>query len=158
MSFAEAEAVSMEESANATSEEVTVRVRAIKGHEPIGTDGDNVKPLKIDKRLADISAKLNGFQFRKFRLISQQELNVPVKKKTAISLTEKTVLNIRPIYVKDQRVGMWIKWTDSSGERTLLDTRMHFNSGETMLAGTNCKDDKALILSISAVPKVPAIK
>jgi hypothetical protein len=134
-------------------QEVSVRIRAIRASVPNSIDKDELKPLSIDKKLDDISTKLSGFDFRRFKLISEQVLTVPVKKKTVVNLTEKTVLNIRPTYVEPNKLGLWIKWTDSSGQRTLLDTRMHFDSQENMLAGTNCENNKALILSIGAVPK-----
>ena len=134
------------------SDEVSVKVRAIRATNPINTSSeDNVRV--VDTRLKDISTKLDSFEFKNFRMVSEEDINVPLKKKTTINLTDKTLLNVRPLYAQGKKVGMWIKWTDNSGSRTLIDTRMHFTSDENMLAGTNCHNDRALILAVSAVSK-----
>ncbi len=136
--------------------EVILSIRAIKGNKLLVTEDEKKQPREVAKNLEDLNNKLTSFDFQSFRLVSEQTLTIPVKKKTTIFLTERTVLNVRPLYTEEKRVGLWIKWTDSSGDRTLIDTRMHFNAGEVMLAGTNCKNNKALILAISAVPNTPA--
>lgn len=128
---------------------VVVKVRAIRAAHPKSADKE-LRELKIDPRLDDVSDKLHNFDFRSFRMISDEVLTIPIKKKESINLTEKTVLNVRPLYRDAERIGMWLKWTDLSGEQVLLDTRMHLSPNESMLTGTNCKNNKALILAISA--------
>ena len=127
---------------------VIVKIRAIRASQP----GKSLTEApQIDPRLSDISDKLRSFDFKKFRMISEQERRVPFKKKESIDLTEKTRLAVRPLYMEPERVGMWLKWTDFTGEEVLLDTRMHFTRAETVVTGTNCnKGDKAVILAISA--------
>lgn len=133
---------------------ILVRVRAIRASQSIN-DAGNVKPIasqkiEVDPRLADISVKLRQLHFRNFRLVSNDQVAIPLRKKESINLTEKTVLSLRPLYVDDERIGMWIKWTDRSGQQVLLDTRMHFDSEESMLTGTDSQEDSGLILAIDA--------
>ena len=130
---------------------VLVKVRAIRAAHPISENEKDIR-IKVDPRLADIRENLRSFDFRSFRMVSNQEKSVPLRKKDSMYLTERTVLNFRPVYSEDERVGIWIKWTDLESSQVLLDTRMHFNSSENMLTGTNCRNNRALILAISAKP------
>lgn len=128
---------------------VLVNVRAIRASNPVNR---TAAEQTIDARLSDIQSKLKSFEYSRFRMISNQKLQVPLKKRESVNLTEKTTLHVRPLYLEEGRVGMWIKWIDSNSDDVLLDTRMHFNAQESMVTGTNCKNDKALILAISAEP------
>lgn len=143
-----------------TSPVVAIKVRVIRATNPIVVGSpltENAKAsyqIDMDEELSDISLKLRHLQFLTFKMVSKDELLIPLKKKESVNLSDRTVLTIRPIYLSDNRVGMWLKWTDKSGEQVLLDTRMHFDSEESMLAGTeNHSGDGGLILAISAQPK-----
>lgn len=91
--------------------------------------------LDIDPRLRDISKQLRKFHFTKFELLSAQRKTVDVMRRDVIQLVDGHRLLLRPTYLEDNRVGMWLKWKDGSGQ-PLLDTRVHFPCGKTVMAGT----------------------
>ena len=139
------------EKPQANSPAVIVQVRTIKGSKPKehGESQSN-REIEIDSRLDDIRGKLGQINFQKYRLLAEDELSVRIKRKHSMVLKDHTVLTVRPLYIDDEKVGMWLKWTDASGEQVLLDTRMHFVAGDSMIAGTDSAGDCGIILSIKA--------
>jgi len=105
--------------------------------------------LSIDSRIEDIAHKLEKLHYQSYRLIGSHDKIVPVRRRETINLSSGHTLSVRCLYVKDQRVGMWIKWRDGNGME-VLDTRMHFDSGESMITGTDGHSDTGIILAINA--------
>jgi hypothetical protein len=144
-------------------EKVLVRVRAIKASELLDSTGllDSAgrepraqsPKLVIDSRLHDIENKLKQLHFRNYQLVSNEEVTIPLKKRETINLTEQTVLTLRPLFVDEDRVAIWLKWTDRTGNQVLLDTRMHIGFKESMLAGTDSNEGKGIILAVEARPE-----
>ena len=112
---------------------------------------------RLDSALSDISAKLKALQYRDYKIASSQEVIVPLMKKRAMYLHDGNVLLVRPLYAEGESIGLWLRWVDGAGTR-LLDTRMHFNERETMLAGAELSatdgraSDTATVLAIDVSP------
>ena len=132
-----------------TVEDIRVNVRVIRG---IGSDEEgNRAPAVIDDRIKDLSVKLRRLHFREFKLISSQDKVVPMAKKQVVTISDGETLALRPLYVEKNRVGMWLRWQGGDGKQ-ILDTRMHFNCGEAMLAGTDKSYGASTILAITVHP------
>jgi len=135
--------------------DVHVKIRTIQAsglltHKPGGAEAKIKKvSLSIDRRIEDIAHKLEKLPYQSYRLIGAHETIVPVRRRETINLSAGHSLSIRCLYVKDKRVGMWIKWRDANGME-VLDTRMHFDSGESMITGTDGHSDTGIILAINA--------
>lgn len=132
----------------ASAEEVVVRVRTIRATELV--DGEEVE-VTVDESIRDLSAKLRQLHFRNFQLVASERQRVPLLRKQNIALTEGQQLTVRPLYVAQKRTGMWLKWSDRNGG-PILDTRMHFECGESMLTGTERAGDTGVILAIDVMP------
>ena len=114
--------------------------------------------LSYDPRLLDLSDQLKQFQFQKYKLISEQEASVPLKKKQTIVLPYGQILSIRPIHFENGAASLWLNWKDPTGE-DILDTRVHLGSADennresgakqTILAGAESMENSAMILAIS---------
>lgn len=107
--------------------------------------------MEIDPAIQDLSQKLLKLNFSTYRLLGTNREVVGMKKKEVLHLVDGYMLTVRPLYIEDKRVGMWLKWQDRSG-LVILDTRMHFDPGSTMLAGTDRGDSSGLVLAIDVVP------
>jgi hypothetical protein len=133
-----------------TSEGIRVNLRVISG---IGSDEEGASmPAQIDDRIKDLTIKLRQLHFREFKLVSEQDKIVPMAKKQAVTIGNGETLTVRPVYVDKHRVGMWLRWQDRDGKQ-ILDTRMHFNCGEPMLAGTDRSSGASTILAITVHPQ-----
>ena len=135
---------------------IVVRIRAIRASDKAaGEDGvERAVPegaLQIDSRISDISTKLKKLHFRSFKLVSSQREVVPLGKRETITLIDGNHLTIRPLTVENRRVALWINWQDASGMQ-VLDTRMHFDCGQSMLTGVDGAQDNGLILAIDVSP------
>jgi len=134
------------------SKSVTVEVRTIEASEPLPQENITVSPLfNIDVRLTDIRSKLEKLHYRNFKQLGIQSQVLPVLQKESIALVNGQTLTMRPLYVSTKRIGLWLKWSDKSGA-AVLDTRMHFDPGESMLTGTEIEGSKATILAIDVKP------
>jgi hypothetical protein len=133
--------------------DVRVRVRIIQASNVLATASEQLgdQPLQVDSRIGDLTPKLGKLNYANFRLVGFQEKIVPLKKRENIALGGGHLLTLRPLYLEDQRVGMWLRWLDSNGSE-ILDTRMHFDSNECMLTGTEAKAQTGIILAINASP------
>lgn len=128
---------------------VTVRVRMIAAADP--RENSYSQPITLDPRLRDLEQKLSKLHFTNFRQLAVTQVDVDVKRRETITLAGGHTLTLRPMYVDDVRVGMWLKWQDEHGA-ALLDSRMHFDCEEPMLAGTERRDGTGVVLALSARP------
>lgn len=128
--------------------QVLVNVRTLRAVERFDrTPNPGVVAVKIDSRLQDLSSKLRELPFKNFSLLSTEERTIPLKKRETLSLGGGQTLTLRPLYADNDRVGMWLKWKEPDGS-DILDTRMHFNFGESMIAGTDNSPSSGVILVI----------
>jgi hypothetical protein len=128
---------------------VNVRVRVIKATEPVGEAEGLAQQL--EPAIADLAPKLEKLEFKQFRLLTAVREDVGLKRKATLPLSDGHSLVVRPLYVEDRRTGLWLKWLDRGGAQ-ILDTRMHFECGESLLAGTDHQTDAGLILAIDVNP------
>lgn len=105
--------------------------------------------ISIEAPLNDIKPKLEMLPFQSFRLISQKEEEISLKKKESIQLPNGQTLAFRPMYMDKERVGMWLSWKDTDGS-DILNTRIHFDADESVLTGTDYRDNEGRILAIRA--------
>lgn len=134
---------------------VKLKVRLIQAVEKIDVNENSVA-IRIDSRLEDLADKLKKLPFRNFNLLLSEGVRVPLMKKESIALIGDQVLHLRPLYCDQEKIGMWLKWSDRSGDE-ILDTRMHFHPDQSMLVGTdlvnNPKNGLILALEVVEQPK-----
>jgi hypothetical protein len=140
---------------------ITVRVRTIRAagrvtEPPADEQGKEqakaarIGKLAVDDGLQDLLSKLRQLPYRNYRLGITRDVVVPVKQKQTVRLNGGQVLNLRLLYAEGAKMGMWIRWTDKHGA-ALLDTRMHFNRSEPMIAGTDSGEKCGHILALSVL-------
>lgn len=113
---------------------------------PTSSDAANIS---VENSLSDLRPKLALLPFASFRLISQKEEEISVKRKESIQLPNGQSLAFRPMYMDKERVGMWLSWKDNDGS-DILNTRIHFGADESVLTGTDYRDNEGRILAIRA--------
>lgn len=102
----------------------------------------------MDKRLGDIKSKLETLPYGTFSLRSSQRVEVPVKKKRIIKLPDGQQLTMRLLYRNERKLGIWIDWLDDAGMQ-LLNSKIHLQCTEPVLAGTDNSDGSAMLLAIA---------
>lgn len=128
--------------------EITVSVRAVHASQPASKDGTE---REVDSDLHDLRAKFDQLPFHAFRLLSEQKEVVPFKKKQTFRLPNSQTLTVRPLAIENNKVSLWLKWQEKGGE-DILDTRMHFGCGESMLTGVDSEaPDSGVILAITVL-------
>lgn len=135
-------------------ESVQVQVRLLRAHDKSMIGFKNfVSTKELDPAISDLKDKLESLPFEQFVLISSQEKLIPLKKKETIEFKCGQFLHLRPLLIDGNKVSLWLNWEDSNGQN-ILDTRMHFDSSQSMLAGTDSTDDTGLLLAINVRPEV----
>lgn len=125
--------------------QVIVSVRTVRASDPL--TGPATRKLKIDERIRDLSQKLSKLPYGAYSLLSAERLTIGMKHRQSLTLAGGQTLTVRPLYADDERVGMWLKWQEPNGAE-ILDTRMHFDYGESMIAGTDNTPESGVILAI----------
>jgi len=136
------------------SASVNIFVRAIQASEPIKGEPNAPSELQapsVAPELADISAKLAQLPFSSFTLLTTKNESHVIKKRETMKLPNGQSLTFRPMYMDNKRVGLWLNWREADGSE-ILNTRVHFDSDDTVVTGTDCAGDRGLILAIKAVP------
>ncbi len=136
-----------------TESKVIVNVRVIRATDKMdpGEESFSPDPVKVDRRLKDISFKLQKLPFRAYSLLSSEQKVVPAKKRESFLIASGQSLTVRPLYMEKDEVGLWLKWVDQNGAE-ILDTRMHINYGESMIAGTDSTPLCGLVLVVDVSP------
>jgi len=133
------------------SNQVRVFVRTIQASDPLDANAVADHSVAVDQNLSDLRVKLSSLPFKSFRLISSKEEDLCLRRKETMHLPNGQSLAFRPMYMDEQRVGLWLSWKDESGS-DILNTRIHFNTADSVLTGTDASPDTGLILAIKAVP------
>lgn len=140
-----------EESCHEGMIKVIVRTIQASGPRQANTqDKQDSNSISLEASLADLKAKLALLPFNSFRLISSQEQEISLKKKDSFRLPNGQSLTFRPMYMEQERVGMWLSWKEADGS-DILNTRLHFDADESVLTGTDYHDNEGRILAIRAV-------
>lgn len=137
------------------SSDVQIDVRVIQAQgrieDPVASD--KPIPIRIDSRLSDLADKLRKLPFRGFVFLEGEQRRVPVRKKSVLPLMNGQSLSLRPLYIDSEKVGLWVHWKDRAGA-DILDTRMHLDLGQSMIAGTDLLNDPSggLVLAVQVSP------
>ena len=136
-----------------SQDSVVVRVRMVRADDKsmIGFKSF-VNNAKLDPAISDLKEKFDSLPFEHFVLVSSEERTLPLKKKETIQFSGGQVLHLRPLFIEGNKVSLWLNWEDAKGQN-ILDTRMHFDSSQSVLAGTDSTDDTGLLLAISVQPQ-----
>ena len=135
-------------------QEVVVVVRTVEALNPFPENAMMTAPAElIGDGLEDLRGKLQKLHFKTFRLLGTHAQRVPLMQKESIALVRGQTLTVRPLYLADHRIGMWIKWRDAAG-MDVLDTRMHFDSDESVITGTDSEGagGAGVVLAIDVKP------
>jgi hypothetical protein len=130
----------------------TIHASGARGSEAQEAPSDT--KISVENSLTDLKPKLVMLPFTSFRLISQKEEEISVKKKESIQLPNGQTLALRPMYMEKERVGMWLSWKDTDGSN-ILNTRIHFDADESVLTGTDYRDNEGRIIAIRATKTEP---
>lgn len=116
-----------------------------------GSESEKLKKPHIESQLTDIEEKLTQLPFSHFHLISKEEKTVHARARESIPLPRGQVLTVRPIYMDTDsaKICLYIHWQDRDGSH-ILDTRVHFDSRESVITGTDSSQNEGLILAIRA--------
>ncbi len=128
---------------------VTVRkVRASGLFEVQGLQTVNAPRIEIDRRISDLQSKLQNLHYRQFRLVSSHQDVVQIMRKQTVQLEQGQSLMVRPLYMRTDKIGLWLRWVDGDGAE-LLDTRMHFKPDESIVAGIDNVGEHGTILAVN---------
>lgn len=144
-----------EEGAQAPDFPLQVEVRTIRaeGILPAATEAVPVPSADVEKSIVDLSSQLEHLKYGKFRLVDEQSLVIPPRKRRKLALADGHQITIRPVAVSGESICLWLKWRDRAGTQ-ILDTRVRFVAGQSMLTGTEHTPEVGLILAIKVVPVV----
>lgn len=128
--------------------DVKIDVRILRG---TGAGGEH-HPLS--PRLQDLAPKLEKLPYGSYELLAAKTETVPIAAKRIIPLSDGHQLTLRPLYVQDERIGMWIKWTrkDNDHDMDIIDTRVHISCEEDMLTGLEENQEQGLLLAVKVSP------
>jgi hypothetical protein len=139
-----------------TGETIKLSVRAIQASVPHETSEGSQstrsaeRSIHVDENLSDLQEKLIHLPFNTFRLLSKKEETLALKTRDSLQLPNGQSLMFRPIYMDQRKVGLWLNWKDRDGSE-ILNTRVHFDSQDTVLTGTDCSHNEGMILAIKAI-------
>lgn len=135
--------------AQAEDQKIKVKVRLLQASEKSSVGFSSfVSDKPVEKDLADLKEQLDVLPFEHFKVLTKEKAVLPLKKQATIKLANGHYLILKALSIDNGQVGLWLNWKDESGQ-CLLDTRMHFDSAEAMLAGTDHNTDDGLLLAIN---------
>lgn len=143
--------VRAEEASEAPRFPLRVEVRTIRAEGALAPDSTVTPAADVEKSIQDISSQLARLRYSKFRLVDEQELVLPPRKRRKLPLADGHQIVLRPVAVSGDTICLWLKWKSPSGAQ-VLDTRVRFVAGQSMLTGTEHNPDVGLILAIRVEP------
>jgi hypothetical protein len=72
-----------------------------------------------------------------------------VNSQEKVALPNGQSVSVRPMYAESKRMGLWLNWFDNDGSE-ILNTRVHFDTDDTIVTGTDCPNNEGLLLAITA--------
>ena len=127
-----------------------VSVRSVGADNQIVTpvvSGPVAETVAVDERISDLREKLKNLNYRHFLLLESTERIVSENQIETVPLYGGHALALKPVRFGRGRIGLWLRWTDERGAE-VLNTKMHFDSRESMLAGMEREGNKGVILAI----------
>lgn len=134
-------------------QKVQVAVRFLRASKACQTS-PRLTPLVVEASLKDIAEKLEHLPFKNFQVLDAQNKIISVARRENIPLYGGYALDLRPLYVDQDRIGLWLRWTDSRGLR-LVDTRMHITPDDTVVTGADGNGEEmgdVLAIKVSPAP------
>lgn len=132
-------------SLSANAETATIRVRSVMASQ------DDSKNQTFDPSIKDLELQLKHLPFTKFLLIDDQQEELSMKSKEYIKLSNGDKLSVRPLYMNEGKLCIWLRWVGSDGMQ-ILDTRLHIEPGKSILAGTESSEKRATVLAVGVIP------
>ena len=105
----------------------------------------------LEPQLEDLRTQLETLPYDSFKTVSSEKIVLPIKKANNLALSNGHSVMLKPLSVHGQEISLWLNWKDENGD-CLLDTRMHFDSSQAMIAGTDHSPDSGLLLAINVRP------
>ncbi len=131
------------------SKDVQLEIVVVRASIPF--EGENrVGERNFPPSLSSIRGLLTAVPYRSFQMIENRALQISLKQKKRLAIGDSQLLLIRPLYIRDDRLCLWLKWKDQRG-MSVLDSRMHIELGQSMVAGVEGEGNNALILAIRVV-------
>ena len=124
---------------------IEISVRAVYAQQPLEEGEVRGADALFDNKLSDIKTKLEKLPFHNFRLLSEETDDVQLREKNSIRLSNGQKVCLRAVDETADSVTLWLRWADLNGA-TLLDTRMNFAKGETMVAGVESDEENAAVV------------
>ena len=147
------EAAYAEQRGASDSGAVMIEVRTLKArHREGGERSFASAPVALDPTIEDLRGKLQKLHFTSFTLLGTDTRQIELLQKVVMPLANGDTLAIRPLEIAGDRVGLWLKWRDRKGSE-VLDTRMHFNSDESVVTGTDSEKNCGVVLAIKVSPR-----
>ena len=143
--------VSADEPALAPEFPLRVEVRTIRAEGKFDDGNQTPAPQALEGGITDLSSQLERLPYSRFRLVDLQTLVLPPRKRRKLALADGHQITLRPVAVDGENICLWLKWKDKVGTQ-LLDTRVRFVTGESMLTGTEHTPEVGLILAIKVEP------
>jgi hypothetical protein len=128
-----------------------VEVRTIKAEGLLKENTEASGEVTVDHEIQDLTPQLERLHYSEFHLVDQQSVVLPPRKRRKLELADGHRIVIRPVAVDGDNICLWLNWKDREGMQ-LLDTRLRFVAGESMLTGTDHTPEKGLILAIRVQP------
>ena len=110
---------------------------------------DRAVPQTIPDTLKSIRLSLTQAPFSLFEMIDHQTVVVPLRQKSRLRMAKDHVVVIRPLFIDDGRLCLWVKWRDKDGME-VLDSRLYLVLGESVIAGVEEADNAGLLLAMKA--------
>lgn len=105
--------------------------------------------IVIHDSIRALKPKLKKLPYKSYHLDSVANVSLPSSERQEVKLKNGDMLALELLYFDNERVGLEIDWRDES-DMKLLQTRMHFDQDDTMLAGAADEESmQAKVLAIS---------
>ena len=130
-----------------------VEVRTIRAEGVLAPDAPAPSSADVERSIQDLTSQLSRLRYSKFRLVDEQSLTLPPRKRRKLAIADGNQITLRPVAVSGDTICLWLKWKDRSGAQ-ILDTRLRFVAGQSMLTGTEHNPDVGLILAIKVEPVI----
>lgn len=141
------------EESHTDSHMITLSIRTIQASEPRlfeTLQASAGQQIHLEGNIRDLERKLAQLPFNTFQLIDSKEETIALKTRDSLQLPNGQSLTFRPMYIDTKKVGLWLHWRNQEGGE-ILNTRVHFDTDDSVVTGTDCAHDKGVILAIKAV-------
>lgn len=129
-------------------EEPFIRVRLIQARDAVNGTAREMPQQVLDKRIEDLKQQLTSLPFTRFDTLAIRKRKASLDRVHSIALRLGHSVNLRLLYVEKGKTGLWLVWKSGEGEE-LLNTKLHLNCREPMVAGTELQNGEGLVLAVN---------